>query len=63
MKKEYMCPKVEVLAYQLQSHLLEPSLEGGGNVSDHFGEGIEGDVKVDRSGSGRTVWDDDWSKQ
>ena len=62
MKKKYMCPKVEVLVYQLQSHLLEPSLEGGGNVSDHFGEGIEGDVKVDRGG-GRSVWDDDWSKQ
>ena len=62
MKKKYIIPKVEILVYQLQSHLLEHSIEGGGNFSGDYGQGTEGDVKAQRGG-GRGVWDDDWSKQ
>lgn len=62
MKKKYIIPIVEVLAYQLQSHLLEPSLEGGGDFSGDYGQDTEGDVKGQHRG-GRSVWDDDWSKQ
>ena len=62
MKRQYIIPQIEILNCQLQSHLFQASLEGGGNASENFEEGVEGDVK-NQGSPHYNVWDDDWSKQ
>ena len=67
MKKVYISPSLQ--AYQIggKDDLLQ-SIIIGSSDSPVDDEGDIGFVKgdrggADRGGSGRTVWDDDWSKQ
>lgn len=66
MKKIYISPSLQ--AYQIggKDDLLQSIIIGSSDspVDDEGDIGfVKGDRGGDRGGSGRTVWDDDWSKQ